>query len=66
MFNALFGVLWLFNFYVKETLERCHYFAIFQMNLAMNLFEVAHFVPEKPMYEQGLILLPHLATLGWG
>ncbi len=33
---------------------------------AMNLFEVAHFVPEKPMYEQGLILLPHLATLGYG
>ena len=24
---------------------------------AMNLFEVAHFIPEKPMYEQGLILL---------
>jgi photosystem II CP43 chlorophyll apoprotein len=33
---------------------------------AMNLFEVAHFVLEKPMYEQGLILLLHLATLGWG
>nr|QIB72626.1 photosystem II 44 kDa protein [Cyperus glomeratus]QIT06810.1 photosystem II 44 kDa protein [Cyperus fuscus] len=32
---------------------------------AMNLFEVAHFVPEIPMYEQGLIPLPHLATLGW-
>ncbi len=33
---------------------------------AMTLFEVAHFVPEKPMYEQGLILIPHVATLGWG
>ena len=33
---------------------------------AMTLFEVAHFVPEKPMYEQGLILLPHLASQGWG
>lgn len=33
---------------------------------AMTLFEVAHFVPEKPMYDQGLILLPHLATLGFG
>jgi len=33
---------------------------------AMCLFEVAHFVPEKPLYEQGLILLPHLAGLGWG
>jgi photosystem II CP43 chlorophyll apoprotein len=33
---------------------------------AMLLFEVAHFVPEKPMYEQGFILIPHVATLGWG
>jgi photosystem II CP43 chlorophyll apoprotein len=33
---------------------------------AMTLFEVAHFIPEKPLYEQGAILLPHLATLGWG
>jgi photosystem II CP43 chlorophyll apoprotein len=33
---------------------------------AMTLFEVAHFIPEKPMYEQGFILLPHIATLGWG
>gem|GEM_PF-1544338 len=33
---------------------------------AMTLFELAHFNPAKPMYEQGLILLPHLASLGWG
>lgn len=33
---------------------------------AMTLFEVAHFIPEKPLYEQGCILLPHLASLGWG
>jgi photosystem II CP43 chlorophyll apoprotein len=33
---------------------------------AMTLFEVAHFIPEKPMYEQGAILLPHMATLGYG
>ena len=33
---------------------------------AMTLFEVSHYVPEKPLYEQGCILLPHLATLGWG
>lgn len=33
---------------------------------AMLLFEVSHFIPEKPMYEQGLILMPHVATLGFG
>jgi photosystem II CP43 chlorophyll apoprotein len=33
---------------------------------AMTLFEVAHYIPEKPMYEQGLILIPRIATLGWG
>jgi len=33
---------------------------------AMVLFEVAHFIPEKPLYEQGCILIPNLARLGWG
>ena len=30
---------------------------------SMALFELSHFVPEKALYEQGFILLPHLATL---
>jgi photosystem II CP43 chlorophyll apoprotein len=33
---------------------------------AMTLFETAHYIPELPLYEQGCILLPHIATLGWG
>ncbi|KYC43126.1 light-harvesting protein [Scytonema hofmannii PCC 7110] len=33
---------------------------------AITVSEVTRFIPNVPMYEQGLILLPHLATLGWG
>lgn len=32
----------------------------------MGLFEISHYMPEKPLYEQGFILFQHLATLGYG
>lgn len=31
-----------------------------------TIIEVTRFIPDVPMSEQGLTLLPHLATLGWG
>ena len=33
---------------------------------ATTISEVSRFVPSQPISEQGLTLLPHLATLGWG
>jgi len=32
---------------------------------SMVLFELSHYVSEKPLYEQGFILMPHLATLAF-
>jgi photosystem II CP43 chlorophyll apoprotein len=32
---------------------------------SIAVFELSHFVEEKPLYEQGFILLPHLGTLGF-
>lgn len=31
-----------------------------------TLFELSVYSPDEPLYTQGLILLPHLATEGWG
>lgn len=33
---------------------------------AFTLFELAVYSTDEPLYTQGLILLPHLATEGWG
>ena len=33
---------------------------------AITILEYSRFTPEIPMYEQGLLLLPNLARLGWG
>jgi photosystem II CP43 chlorophyll apoprotein len=33
---------------------------------SMTIFEISHYDSSQPLYQQGLILLPHLATLGIG
>jgi photosystem II CP43 chlorophyll apoprotein len=33
---------------------------------AMTIFEISHYDSSLPLYQQGLIILPHLATLGFG
>eukprot|EP00980_Cylindrotheca_fusiformis_P031176 scaffold25935_cov2061-Cylindrotheca_fusiformis.AAC.2 len=41
-------------------------FAWWSGNARLINVSVSHFVPEKPLYEQGFICMPHLATLGYG
>ena len=33
---------------------------------AMTCFECSHLTLDKPLYEQGFICIPHLASLGYG
>ena len=33
---------------------------------AITVTEVTKYIPDVPLYEQRMFLLPHLATLGWG
>ena len=33
---------------------------------AITIAEVGRYVPDQPMYDQGILLLAHLASLGWG
>ena len=33
---------------------------------SITLLEVTRFLPGEPMYDQGLLLIPNLARLGWG
>lgn len=33
---------------------------------AITISEVGRYVPDQPMYDQGILLLAHLASLGWG
>lgn len=33
---------------------------------SMGFFEVSHLLIEKPLYEQGMIVIPHMANLGFG
>jgi photosystem II CP43 chlorophyll apoprotein len=44
----------------------CHAALIMFWCGSMTLFELSHYVAEKPLYEQGFILLPHLTTLAYG
>ena len=33
---------------------------------SITLLEVSRFIPDRPLYEQGFLLIPNLARLGWG
>jgi photosystem II CP43 chlorophyll apoprotein len=43
-----------------------HAGVIMLWSASITLFQLSHFIEERPLYEQGFILLSHLATLGFG
>ena len=53
------------SIYLTTTFTSAHAVEV-QWAGAITIFELAHYLPDQPPQDQGLILLPHLANLGIG